>query len=683
MDVVNDEATSTARRLQQLIDCVADAIVVIDAQRSITYTNGAARRVLGIGGERDPEINPSAVDHVHPDDLLDVIGHFEALLGRPGANTSFVLRLLVQGGVLPVQAIATNLLDDEDVRGVVMSFRNLTNEQAFRQRADLLLAAVEATTDLVIVFDPDLRVAHANRAANDLLALSATGATLGDLRPHATQQLIEHIALPQARRAGVWSGEALLGGADGLASMDASLVVTTQRDDQDGVVAYAVIARDITERKLVEVALRRQARQDPLTGLLNRTGLMDELDRLLGTDPNATVAVLFIDLDHFKIANDSLGHTSGDELLRQVARRLTLATHPSVLARYGGDEFVALLPNLRDRPDAERIARQVCEALERPISLGGRPVHLSASVGIALSDESSTSDDLLRSADLAMYRAKELGRNGWSFYDRSLHDAAHRRLQLNAELHRAIAEDQLSVHYQPIVTLPTRKLCGFEALVRWNHPSGRQLHPVEFLDVATQAQLMESIDEHVLRAACMQLRSWQGRFSGAEQLTMAVNLSPSQLARHDLRDVIASALTDSGVTANQLHLEISEEKLLQSIDATAAALAAIRSLGVKVAIDDFGTDHSSLAYLSALEVDMLKIDRGFLLGTGHRAGQVVMSAVAGLARQLGLVTVAEGVETIDQLDVVERVGIDAAQGFLFARPMPSDQAELLVAAMAS
>jgi diguanylate cyclase (GGDEF)-like protein len=545
----------------------------------------------------------------------------------------------------------------------------------------LLLAAVEATTDLVIVFDPSLNVAHANRAAQELLALPDVGATIDLVRPAATQQLIEHIALPQARRTGVWTGEALLGGADGCASMDASLVITTQRDEQDEVVAYAVIARDITERKLVEVALRRQARQDPLTGLLNRAGLMDELDRCLGADLDATVAVLFIDLDHFKIANDSLGHTSGDELLRQVARRLTLAAHPSILARYGGDEFVALLPDLRNPLDAERTARQICQALEQPISLGGRPVHLSASIGIALSTDSRASDDLLRSADLAMYRAKELGRNRWSFFDRKLHDAAHRRLQLNAELHRAIADDQLIVHYQPIVSLPTRTLSGFEALVRWNHPSGRQLQPGEFLDVAAQAQLMPTIDERVLHVSCAQLHSWHDRFPCAKHLTMAVNLSPSQLARHDLREVIAFALGQSGLRADQLHLEVSEEKLLQSIDTTAEALASIRSLGVKVAIDDFGTDHSSLAYLSALQVDMLKIDRGFLLGADHHAGQVVMGAVAGLARQLGLVTVAEGVETDDQLDVVERVGIDAAQGFLFARPMPGEDAELLVAAM--
>jgi len=682
VEVVNSEQTSTARRLQRLIDCVADAIVVIDAQRSITYTNGAARRVLGSGDDGEG-INPSAVDHVHPDDLLAVVGHFEALLGRPGAETAFTLRLLVRDGVLPVEAIATNLLDDPDVRGVVMSFRNLTNERAFRRQADLLLAALEATTDLVIVFDSSLRVAHANRAAQQLLALAEGGATLDTVRPLATQQLIEHVALPQARRAGVWTGEALLGGADGLTSMDASLVITTQRDEQDEVVAYTVIARDITERKLVEVALRRQARQDPLTGLLNRAGLMDELDRCLNADLDATVAVLFIDLDHFKIANDSLGHTSGDELLRQVARRLTLAAHSSVLARYGGDEFVVLLPALHDPLDAERTARDICRALEQPISLGGRPVHLSASIGIALSTDSRASDDLLRSADLAMYRAKELGRNRWSFFDRTLHDAAHRRLQLNAELHRAIADDQLIVHYQPIVSLPTRALSGFEALVRWNHPSGLQLQPGEFLDVAAQAQLMATIDERVLRVSCHQLRNWHERFPGAKHLTMAVNLSPAQLARHDLRELIASALSDSGLTADQLHLEVSEERLLQSIEGTAAALAAIRSLGVKVAIDDFGTDHSSLAYLSALQVDMLKIDRGFLLGAGQHAGQVVMGAVAGLARQLGLVTVAEGVETNDQLGVVERVGIDAAQGFLFARPMPGDDAAVLVAAMAS
>lgn len=674
---VETDAATTSGFLARLIDSVADAIVVLDRDLQIRYANAATRSIMT--GSAEGGMGPGAIDHVHPDDLDRVATAFADLLGRPGDTTVITFRVIAVEGPRLVEVNATNLLDDPDVNGVVVCFRNLSNEDAFRHQAQVLMAAVEAATDVIVILSPDGDVLHTNRAALRLFAPDGAPTTIEDIEPTAARMLIRDVGLPMARRTGSWMGETTLTGSRGELPLDVSLVITAQRDERNEVRALSLIARDMTEHKLIEATLRRQARVDTLTSLLNRGGLMEELAAMIGrcTDHDK-VGALFIDLDHFKIANDSLGHTHGDELLRQVAHRLHVATSPSVLARYGGDEFVALVPRVHRIGEIAAVAERLCMALAEPFHVAGNAVHLSCSIGVAIAQRGSVPDDVLRAADLAMYRAKERGRNRWELFDPSLHEAANRRLQLQTQLHRAVAEGELSLCYQPIVTLDGADLVGFEALVRWAHPGGRLLFPDEFLDVARHAQLMQVIDEWVLVEACRQLASWQRVYERARHLTMAVNLSSEQLARPDLLALITAQLQTNGIEPARLFLEITEHQLIDGLEATARRLDDLRSLGVRIAIDDFGTDHSSLSYLSRLHIDMLKMDRSFLTHASTPAGATVVSAVASLARQLGITCVAEGVETRDQIELLRSVGVDRAQGFWFWAALEPDEAARLL-----
>ncbi len=670
------EPTTPSGFLARLIDCVADAIVVLDADLELCYANAATRAIMT--GLTDGTMSASVIDYVHPDDVERVATVFAEFVEQRGTTRVITLRVKAATGWQLVEVNATNLLADPDVNGVVLCFRDLSSEDAFRHQSEVLMSAVEAATDVIVILAPDGTVLHTNRAALRLFG-DHEPSSIEDIEPTAARMLIRDVGLPMARRTGSWMGETTLTGDGGDLPLDVSLVITAQRDERHQVRALSLIARDMTEHKLIEATLRRQARVDTLTSLLNRGGLMEELGAMIGrcTDHDK-VGALFIDLDHFKIANDSLGHTHGDELLRQVAHRLHVATSPSVLARYGGDEFVALVPRVHRVGEIAAVAERLCMALAEPFAVAGNAVHLSCSIGVAIAQRGSLPDDVLRAADLAMYRAKERGRNRWELFDPSLHEAANRRLQLQTELHRAVSEGELSLCYQPIVTLDDHHLVGFEALVRWAHPGGRLLFPDEFLDVARHAQLMQVIDEWVLTEACRQLASWQRVYARAAELTMAVNLSSEQLARPDLLGLITDQLGLNGLRPERLFLEITEHQLLDGLDTTARRLDDLRQLGVRIAIDDFGTDHSSLSYLSRLHIDMLKMDRTFLSNASTPAGATVVRAVAALARELGITCVAEGVETFPQVELLRAVGVERAQGFWFwAALEPTEAARLL------
>ena len=673
--------------LARLIDCVADAIVVLDADMQLCFANVATRSIMT--GSADGDLTSSVLDYVHPDDLDAVAAAFAELLEDPGGRASTTLRVRAARGDLPVEATATNLIDEPTVAGVVVCFRDRSGEVAFREQAEVLMSAVEAATDVIVILDPRGAILHANPAAVRLCG-GCEPTHIDDLEPASARMLLRDVGLPMARRTGWWMGETSLAAAGGEPPLEVSVVVSAIRDERGNVRALSLIARDMTEHKLIEAALRQQARLDPLTGLLNRGGLMDELNQMVARcrddgrndgradGRGAGVGVLFIDLDHFKIANDSIGHANGDQLLRQVAQRLDAATYPGALARYGGDEFVALLPQVRDATALAGTAERLCASLAEPFTVAGNTVHLSCSVGVAVADRTTAPDDALRAADLAMYRAKERGRNRYELFDRSLHDAANQRMLLQSQLRQAVPAHQLAVQYQPIVDLGTAKVLGFEALVRWNHPDGCLLLPDEFLEAARHAQLMAAIDDWVLDQACEQLGAWRRTHPGARGLTMAVNLSSEQLARHDLPAVVASHLASRGLDPGQLVLEITERQLLDDIDDTTDRVEALRALGVGIGLDDFGTDRAPLSHLSRLRIDLLKLDRSFLSHADARAGASVVRAVASLARELGIACVAVGVENALQVDLVQAAGVPRAQGFWFSPALDAADAEAVL-----
>jgi diguanylate cyclase (GGDEF)-like protein/PAS domain S-box-containing protein len=435
-----------------------------------------------------------------------------------------------------------------------------------------------------------------------------------------------------------------------------------------------IVFRDTSERKVFEEQLARHAFQDALTGLANRRLLLDHLDHaLLQADRTGTqVAVLFCDIDRFKIVNDNLGHQVGDELLRVIGDRLRRAVRPGdTLSRFGGDEFVILLEGMTSPDDAKEVANAVLAALQDPITLrGGHEVVATVSIGIALSEYDKSRDDLLHNADVAMYRAKQLGRGGQSaLFD--VHRMGVRsvsRLDLDTALHHVVERGEVEVHYQPFVALADRRIVGAEALVRWNHPDHGILLPARFINLAEDNGTILPIGRLVLERACRQAQTWQQEYGATLQI--GVNLSARQFQQAGLADEVASVLAATGIDPRQLCLEITESLAMDDLDLTSTILTTLRTLGVQVAIDDFGTGHSSLGYLARLPIDVVKIDRSFVRDIDHDpVKSAIVSAVVALSRAIGSTTVVGGVETLAQLEELHNLGCDVAQGYYFGRPV--------------
>jgi diguanylate cyclase (GGDEF)-like protein/PAS domain S-box-containing protein len=445
--------------------------------------------------------------------------------------------------------------------------------------------------------------------------------------------------------------------------------------------------QDVTERKRAQAELAHQALHDPLTGLPNRLLFLDRLEVALTRlgRRDGVVAVLFLDLDRFKLINDSHGHEVGDQVLIEMAGRLRGLLRPSdTLSRFGGDEFTILCEDVSHEEDATAVAERIADALAEPFPLADREVFLSASIGIALGrDPAMSPSALLRDADAAMYGAKERGRSRYEIFDGAMRLRGAERLETETALRRAIARGELRVHYQPEVDLATGRAVGVEALVRWARPERGLVAPGEFIPVAEDTGLIVPIGEWVLREACRQAREWQGEFGG-EPLRMAVNLSGRQLADENLHDAVAGALADADLPPDLLCLEITESAITEDPTRARVTLRALKRLGVRLAIDDFGVGFSSLSQIRQLPpVDVIKIDRSFISGLGrNREDAAIVASVISLARALEVETIGEGVETAEQARELHDLGCDQAQGFHFARPAPAADAGKLLAAAA-
>jgi diguanylate cyclase (GGDEF)-like protein len=445
-----------------------------------------------------------------------------------------------------------------------------------------------------------------------------------------------------------------------------------------GILGQAFAKREAEER------LAYQARHDPLTGLPNRWAFVEALQRAVGrlhsslgrADPKPSgVGVLLLDLDRFKVVNDSLGHRLGDELIVEVARRVEAACPSgSLLARMGGDELVLLAEHLNSEADAVAMARELRKAIRRTLVVEGHEVATTASVGIAVALEASQSaDDLLRHADSAMYAAKELGRDRIEVFDETLRAKVRRQLQNEIELRQALDNGELVVHYQPEVEVPSGRVLAVEALVRWHHPRRGLLAAAEFIGLAEETGIIVEIGLWVLREACAQHVRWRADHPD-HQLLLRVNLSALQLGEPDLLPKVMGIISETGIDPSCLCLEITETVVMADAEASLQVLQKLRGLGVELAIDDFGTGYSSLSYLKRLPVDVLKIDRSFVDGLGTDPDDTaIVQAIMVLASSLGLSVTAEGVETDVQLDELMRLGCRRVQGFLFGRPAPADE----------
>ncbi len=451
------------------------------------------------------------------------------------------------------------------------------------------------------------------------------------------------------------------------------------------VCGVVVNSRDVSDRKRAEERLLHDALHDPLTALPNRSLFMDRLTHSLDRRSRTLsyrCAVLFLDLDRFKLVNDSFGHAIGDRLLVQVGGRLGGCLRPNdTLARLGGDEFAILLDDVDDASIAVRVAQRVQTELEVPFTLDGHEVYSSASIGIALSDAESKPEDVLRDADTAMYRAKGQGRAGYAIFDAQMHAQVRAQLELETDLRRALASSQLEVFYQPIVALRTGTVAGLEALARWHHPERGLLLPGEFMPLAEETGLVHAIGRQVLTRACAQMQAWNERRSPQEPLFVSVNLSRRQLAQSDLLDQVRETLDATGLAGDRLSLEVTESAVADHPDAVLETLVRLRRLGIRLSLDNFGTGTASLSLLHRFPFDRVKIDRWFVGGIGTDGeGEGLVEGILTLCRSRRLDAVAEGVETREQRRRLTELGCAYAQGFLFSEPIDRRRVEALLSA---
>jgi diguanylate cyclase (GGDEF)-like protein len=471
---------------------------------------------------------------------------------------------------------------------------------------------------------------------------------------------------------------------DGSVYYEQSVMISAY-DKQQKFNGHYCFTKDVTERKQTEEQLRYQACHDALTGLPNRFLFIDRVDHAIKRakrQKDYLFAVLFLDLDRFKVVNDSLGHIIGDQLLVAIAHRLEACLRPAdTVARLGGDEFTILLEDIKDITDATQVAERIQNELALPFHLSGHEVFTAASIGIALSTTGyNQAEDILRNADTTMYRAKTLGKGRSEVFDPIMNTQLMLRLQLETDLQRALQRQELQLHYQPIVSLKSNKITGFEALLRWHRPEHGLVAAAEFIPIAEETGLIVPIGWWVMREACNQMRKWQLQFALNSPLTISVNLSGKQFSQPDLIQQIEQILQETNLDPCSLKLEITESILVENAKSASAMLVKLQALGIRLSIDDFGTGYSSLSYLHQFPIDTLKIDGSFINKVDVDVEKIeIVRTIVALAWNLGMDVVAEGVETNKQMYQVKSLKCDFGQGYLFSKPLDSQMAETLIA----
>jgi diguanylate cyclase (GGDEF)-like protein/PAS domain S-box-containing protein len=543
-----------------------------------------------------------------------------------------------------------------------------------RRSEERIRALVEHSSDVVTVVDRELRVRWQAASVRRLLGVepgSLLGAWIVSIAHPADKARFEGFLLERAHGHTPGTIRARLRHADSHWCYVET--IAENRFDDPAVAGVVLNMRDVSERKGFEDELRHQAFHDPLTSLANRALFHDRLAHALaaGSRTRDTLAVLFLDLDDFKTINDSLGHAVGDDLLRAVAARIGSVLRPGdTAARLGGDEFAVLLPQMQNVHEANRIATRIRHALADPFILDGHELTVTASTGIALSDETLPAEDLLRNADTAMYAAKQDGKDSIKGFEATMHDRALERLELRGELQRALLANEFELQYQPIVSLQDGRTVGAEALIRWRHPTRGRLAPDQFVGMAEETGLIVALGRWVLERACAEARGWEMALSPGQPFYVSVNVSVRQLRDHDFPELVADVLARTKLRHRSLVLEITEGLLADDPQAIIRQLEALRQLGLRIAIDDFGTGYSALSHLQHLPIDILKIDKSFIAAIGAYGGNPnLVHGIINLAHSLHLDVIAEGIEQREQAAHLKAMRSPLGQGFYFSRPI--------------
>ena len=681
----SDDAESLAARnpdLVALVHASPDAMVVIRDGRHVFANDRAlrlyrARDLAQLASKPALEYMAPSMGSV-PKQRLESMTHERRQLGYVDET---IVRL--DGTRCEIEAAGSPIVFDGKPAALVV-VRDITErkqaEQARHAAEERFRAAFVHAPIGMAVLDLTGVVAEANPALAELLRTpvdALLGTSMFDrVHPQDRQGSRGRFERLRSDTSVVETAEIRVVRGDGEIAWT-QVSTTTLRDPAGAPSSFILQLHDVTDRHNAEEQLRHRASRDQLTDLANRTLFTERLElAIAGVDDSPRLpAVMFIDLDRFKIVNDSMGHICGDNLLAQVATRLHHSLRPTdLIARFGGDEFAVLLPAVRSADEAAGAARRLQQSLREPFVVDGSEIHVRASIGIALASSGSDAQTLLRDADSAMYRAKAAGGSGHSVFDASLRATTSRRMDLETGLYRVVADAELLLLYQPIVETTTGNYTGFEALLRWRRASGEIVSPAEFIPVAEETGTIIPIGAWVLRQATQQIRSWRAQHPDLPPLNIAVNVSSRQLVSPGFDDDVRASIDSLG--PDTLTLEITESAAAQlNIDAV-DRLEQLTRLGVQIAIDDFGTGQSSLARLQSLPVHTLKIDRQFIANLGvSEQGQELVHAILAMARALRLTATAEGVETPHQATLLREIHCPRAQGYLFGRPLPAEQVD--------
>lgn len=664
-------------RNRTLWEIISDAIIIVDAHNIIRFANPASAQLFGytpdeLVGQDTSIVQPVQLRETYRQNLERYQRYHEKTRRGVTWHSIETLALHKSGKEVPVELAFSHMaMSGED--WYVGFFRDISRRIEDQAALRLRDRAIESSRDGIMITD-------AQTANHPILYINPAIARISGYSPeevigHSGRIFLgDNLQQPEANTL----RDLLREGKEGSVILACyrkdhvqfwnELTVSPVRDENARITHYISIFKDVTERKRQEAALLKSANFDALTELPNRVLLLDRLDLAIssGIRHNRKVGLLFINLDNFKVINDSLGHDAGNTLIQKVAKRLhSCLWDGDTLARVGGDEFVFLLDEIGNEENIIGISRRIFDSLTKPLELGGQEVVISASIGASVFPrDGESAATLLQRANLAMHRAKEQGHNNFQFFTEEMHSRINHRLTMETQLRKAIEREEFVLYFQPQVKLANSRIVGAEALIRWKHPEMGLLAPGQFIPLAEETGLIVPIGEWVLHTACSEAKRWQGALRSP--IVVAVNLSARQFRQNNLLDVIHKTLTFHGMQPSQLELEITESLVMHEPEKTTILLRQMKEMGLHISLDDFGTGYSSLAYLKNFPVDRLKIDKSFIQDVA------IVRAVIQLARSFNLETIAEGVEDKDTLHLLRHLNCDIVQGYYFAHPMPAD-----------